>query len=223
MDYNILYFVGLILVIAAQAIMQGSYNKHRSIASAKNYTGEQVAKTILRANNLEHVSVEVSSGGTLSDHYDPKTNVVRLSKDVYYGNSIASISVAAHEVGHAIQYAESYGLIKIRTAILPVALISNQLSWIVLMIGLLSGLTGVFYLGIAMLVILALFQLVTLPIELNASSRAIVQLESNNLIEIEEESDCKSMLRAAAFTYLASLITALLQIVRLLLMRRRNK
>ena len=220
-----LYLLGFVIVMMAQMSVQGAYQKYKKIANRKGYTGAQVAREILNRNGLSSIGVEVASGGVLSDHYDPTHHVVRLSPDIYYNQSIASISVAAHEVGHALQHKENYGWISLRNRILPYANIASNLGWVVLFLGLfLFGGTDniVFQLGFIMLVIIVIFQLVTLPIELNSSSRALKQLTGNGYIYEEEAEQCRSMLKAAAFTYIAALINSILQILRVLLMTRRN-
>lgn len=220
-----LYLLGFVIVMMAQMSVQGAYQKYKKIANRKGYTGAQVARNILDKNGLSHVQVEVANGGVLSDHYDPTHHVVRLSADIYYNKSIASISVAAHEVGHAIQHKENYGLIALRNRLLPAASIASNLGWIVLFIGLFlfGGANNiVFQIGFLMLVVIVIFQLVTLPIELNASSRALKQLSANGYIYEDEAPECRAMLKAAAFTYLAALINSILQILRVLLIARRR-
>lgn len=220
-----LYLLGFVIVMMAQMSVQGAYQKYKKIANRKGYTGAQVARNILDKNGLSHVQVEVANGGVLSDHYDPTHHVVRLSADIYYNKSIASISVAAHEVGHAIQHKENYGLIALRNRLLPAASIASNLGWIVLFIGLFlfGGADNiVFQIGFLMLVVIVIFQLVTLPIELNASSRALKQLSANGYIYEDEAPECRAMLKAAAFTYLAALINSILQILRVLLIARRR-
>lgn len=220
-----LYLLGFLIVMMAQMSVQGAYQKYKKIANRKGYTGAQVARNILDKNGLSHIQVEVANGGVLSDHYDPTHHVVRLSADIYYNKSIASISVAAHEVGHAIQHKENYGLIGLRNRLLPAANIASNLGWIVLFIGLFlfGGANNiVFQIGFLMLLVIVIFQLVTLPIELNASSRALKQLSANGYIYEEEAPECRAMLKAAAFTYLAALINSILQILRVLLIARRR-
>lgn len=220
-----LYLLGFVIVMMAQMSVQGAYQKYKKIANRKGYTGAQVARNILDKNGLSHVQVEVANGGVLSDHYDPTHHVVRLSADIYYNKSIASISVAAHEVGHAIQHKENYGLIGLRNRLLPAANIASNLGWIVLFIGLFlfGGANNiVFQIGFLMLIVIVIFQLVTLPIELNASSRALKQLSANGYIYEDEVPECRAMLKAAAFTYLAALINSILQILRVLLIARRR-
>lgn len=218
----LLYLIALILVFWAQTKVNGAYARYRNVATRRGYRGFEVAKMILNKYGLYDVQVEMSTGGQLSDHYDPKTNTVRLSKDIYYNDSIASVSVAAHEVGHAIQHATNYSMIALRDKILPIAMISSQMGWTVLFIGLLFTMDFLFYLGVVMLCVIALFQLVTLPVELDASKRALAILSEEGIILSEERTDCQAMLSAAAFTYIASLIATVLQILRLLMRRSRR-
>ena len=219
---SFLYLLALILVVWAQFKVNGAYARYRNVSTRRGYRGVEAARMILNQNGLHDVKIEMATGGELSDHYDPQTNTVRLSKDVYYNDSIASIAISAHEVGHAIQHATNYGFIGLRNMILPYAMISSKLGWTILFLGLMFTLDSLFYIGIGMLCIIALFQLITLPVELNASKRALALLESNGIILAEEKRDCKTMLSAAAFTYIAALISTLLQILRLLGRRRRD-
>ena len=222
MDW-ILYLAALFLVMFSQIKVQGAYARYRQVMTLRGYTGAQVARRILDDHGLQHVQVEPSPGGALSDHYDPKANVVRLSEDIYANSSIASVAVAAHECGHAIQHAENYGFIALRNSILPFAMVSSQLSWLVLILGLLFSSTGLFYTGILMLSCVAVFQLVALPVELDASKRAMALVYEEGFVVQEERKDVKAMLSAAAFTYIASLISSVLQILRLLLIFNRNR
>ncbi|MBQ7889279.1 MAG: zinc metallopeptidase [Erysipelotrichaceae bacterium] len=219
----IIYLAAMVLVIWAQVKVNGAYQRYRNVATRKGYRGVDVARKILNRYGLNDVQIEMASGGMLSDHYDPKTNTVRLSKDIYYNDSIASISVAAHEVGHAIQHATNYSMIALRTKILPIAMISSSLGWTVTIMGLMFSIDSLFYVGVMMLGLIALFQLITLPIELDASKRALTILNEEAIIVPDEYVDCKAMLSAAAFTYIASLISTLLQIARLFLMRNRRR
>lgn len=220
----ILYLAAFLLVLWSQIKVQSAYSRYRQISTIRRYTGVETARKILDNQGLYDVRVEIAQGGMLSDHYDPKARVVRLSPDIYSKDSIASVAVAAHECGHAIQHAENYGFIALRNSILPAAMVSSQLSWIVLLLGLFFSSSGLFYTGIIMLGCVALFQLVTLPVELDASRRALRLVTEEGMIVAEERNDAKAMLSAAAFTYVASLISSILQILRLLLIfnRRQN-
>lgn len=217
----LLYIFAIVVMIVAQSSVDNAYRRYRTIKAGCNYTGEEVARMILDNNGLNHVIVEQSRGGTLSDHFDPKANVVRLSPDVYNGRSIASVAVAAHECGHAIQHATKYFAIDIRNAILPFAVVSGNLGWTAIVLGLLASYNPLINVGIIMLLVIATFQVVTLPIEFDASNRALKILE-NGYLEYDEVDDAKKMLKAAAFTYVASLISTLVNLLRVILIRNRN-
>lgn len=221
MDYYVFLLLTLAITLGAQSYLNSTYNKSEKIRNKKGLTGEEVARRILDKNGLKNVSV-VEVFGTLSDHYDPKGKVVRLSTNIFRGSSIASCSVAAHECGHAIQDKVGYVFLRIRSAIIPLVNFASMAGYIAIMIGLFAGLLQVFALGIVCEVVILLFQLITLPVEFNASSRGLKQLSELNLIEKEENSSCRSMLRAAALTYVASVATSIVQIIRLILMVHRR-
>ena len=214
-DYG-LPFLGLLITAIAQIIVTSNYNKYRIEHTRKNITGASVARQILDKNGLKEVKIEKISGN-LTDHYNPKNKTVSLSEDIYDGTSIASISVAAHECGHAIQHKEGYIFLKIRSFLVPFTNFSTKIGYFVVVIGLIFNLLGVAKFGIYLLLVILLFQLVTLPVEFNASSRAKKQLTQLNIVTEDEDSGVKSMLLAAAFTYVASLVSTLLQILRLAL------
>ena len=185
-------------------------------------TGREVARKILDKNGLKNVKVlEVS--GMLTDHYDPRNKTVSLSTDIYNNNSIASLSVAAHECGHAIQDKNDYFFLRFRNSIVPIVNLSSRLGYIAIMIGLFTSLTGFLWIGIFLEFIILLFQVVTLPVEFNASSRALKQLEELEIVSKREHRLCYKMLKAAALTYVASVATAILQIFRLLLIARSDE
>jgi len=218
MQYNIFVdygfiFLGLIITLAAQAYMSSSYNKYKKINSKKNLTGFDVAKKILEENNLNNIHV-VETQGTLTDHYDPTRKVIKLSTDIYHGSSIASISVAAHECGHAIQDKDNYNFLRIRSKIIPFVNLCSKLGYIAIMIGFIFNFLNLAAAGVVLLLAMLVFQLITLPVEFNASKRAKIQLEKLDLIDKKESKNCTSMLTAAALTYVASLVTTLLQILR---------
>lgn len=219
----LLYFGAIAIMIIAQTGVQNKYRKYSKVRCESGMTGAEVARRILNNHGLQNVEVvQNPNGGTLSDHYDPKANVVRLSRDVYHQNSIASVAIAAHEVGHAIQHAEGYGAIALRNSILPFAIVAQNFGWVAIGIGFFSGYQAFIGIGILMLLIIATFQLVTLPVELNASSRALTLLQSGILYE-DEVDDARQMLRAAAFTYIAALISTLVNILRILAMMNRRR
>jgi Zn-dependent membrane protease YugP len=217
-----LYIAAIVLVMWSQAKVQGAYKHFSTVRTENHLTGATVARQILDRNGLSDVQVQVSQNGLLSDHFDPRTNIVNLSPKVYNEDSIASVAVAAHEVGHAIQFAENYSFIGIRNKLLPVAIVSGNLAWFVIIIGLVLGQQPILYAGIAMLGVIALFQLVTLPVEFDASGRALRILSSEGFINTDESADARAMLRAAAFTYVAALLATLLQILRLVLLSGRS-
>lgn len=218
----ILLFGAMILVMWSQSKVQNKYQQYSRVAVNAHYTGAEIARLILKRKGIYDVQVEMGQG-LLSDHYDPRTKIVRLSPDVYNTNSVAAVSIAAHEVGHAIQHAENYGGIALRNTILPAAIVSGHLAWGVIIIGLFSNIDAIFFTGILMLGVIALFQMITLPVEFNASSRAIGLLTDMGILSADERSYAKDMLSAAAFTYVAALIATLAQIMRLLLLRGRRR
>ena len=181
-----------------------------------------LAKKILKENGLKEVKVEEIKG-TLTDHYDPRTKTVRLSNDIYNGTSLASISVASHECGHAIQDKNGYLFLRIRRSLVPIVNIASYAGYIAIAGGALLGLLNLIWLGIIFEVVILTFQLITLPVEFNASSRALKQIKELKIVDDREHTSCRQMLTAAALTYVASAAAALLEVVRLLLMfRRRN-
>lgn len=220
--YLLLYFIPILLVIMAQTLVNSSYSKYLNIYCKKGYSGEMVARILLERYHLDEVDIGLSERGRMSDYYDPRLKTVRLSNDVYYGNSISSIAIAAHEVGHAIQDAENYGFLSMRNRLLPYVNISSQLGWIAIIFGFVFASPSFINIGIVLLVSMAAFQIITLPIELNASSRAIKLLCENNIIEEEEKEGVGNMLRAAAFTYIASLASSIAYIIRLILISNRR-
>lgn len=204
----------------AQLKISSAFNKYSKISSGTGYTGAQIARMILDRNGLHDVRVE-QVGGKLTDHYDPRTKVVRLSSSIYGGNSIASMSVAAHEVGHAIQHAEGYFPLILRNNIAPIANIGSRLVWLFIIIG--FAISPFFIeLGIALFLAVVLFQIVTLPVEFNASSRALVQLE-NGIMERDKIKPAKDVLKAAALTYVAATLVAIGELLRLLALTSRGR
>lgn len=213
----IIYFILLLIIpIWAQFKLKRTYKKYSKIRSTSGHTGAQVARTILDANNLQDVKV-VESRGMLSDHYNPLTKVVALSSHNYHEASVAGTAVAAHEVGHAIQDAEDYSFLRLRHRLVPIVNISSNMSWVFIMIGFFSAWSGALLIGIILLAAGVVFQLVTLPVEFNASNRAMDQLLSHNIIRNEEERDAKKVLSAAAMTYVAATAVAVLELGRLIL------
>ena len=226
--YLVLVLPAVILAMWASARVNSTFRKYSQQYSRRNLTGADTARLVLDANGLHNVRIERISGN-LTDHYDPRTNVIRLSDSVYGSTSTAAIGVAAHEAGHAIQYAVHYVPIKLRAAIIPATRIGSMLAIPLILIGLLfvSGELGVqlAYAGIACFGLSTVFQLVTLPTEFNASRRALAALESGHLLDENEMVGARKTLWAAAMTYVATLAVSLAQLLRLLLMvggRRRS-
>lgn len=218
----LLVLIGFILVLLAQVKINSAYSKYRKVKNSTNLTGRDVARKILDANGLSQIQIFETSGN-LTDHYDPSKKFIKLSTDIYNGDSIASAAVAAHECGHAIQDKDNYVFFKIRSALVPVVNFISYLGYFGMIVSLIGGLTGYLKLSILILFATVVFQLVTLPVELNASKRALAQLQELGLIYEEEEKGAKKVLSAAAMTYVASLISSLLQLLRLVLMlNRRN-
>ncbi|MEK4028981.1 MULTISPECIES: zinc metallopeptidase [Bacillaceae] len=214
----LIYFLILILVpIWAQMKVKSTYNKYSKVSVSTGVTGAQSARRILDENGLHQVKV-VETSGFLSDHYNPLTKTVHLSPNNYHGHSIAAAAVAAHEVGHAIQDKEGYAFLRFRHALVPVANIGSNLSWIFIMIGIFTSMTGAFLLGIILMAAAVLFQVITLPVEFNASSRAMDQIVSSGIIRNDEEREARKVLNAAAMTYVAAAAVAVLELVRLVLM-----
>lgn len=209
----------IILIISLPLISQlyitVTYKKTSNIEFRSDTTGYDVARNILDKNGLNNILV-VETNGTLTDHYDPTRKVIKLSKDIYHGNSVASASVAAHEVGHAIQDKDGYTFLKIRHAIFPVVSFLDRISYIVIFLGFLLEYMNLVYFGIFAVGAGVLFQIITLPVEINASKRAIKELKSLNLTTDRTENLSKNMLTAAALTYVASTLAEILQLIRLI-------
>lgn len=223
MDYYMisygLTFIAIIITLCAQGFVTSSYNKYSKIRNTSGIRGCEVARRILDKNGLNNVKV-VETQGHLSDHYDPRSKVVRLSTNIYNGTSIASVAVSAHECGHALQDRDGYTFMKIRSALVPVVNFSSYLGYIAILLGCILGAFDLIMIGILAECAILLFQLITLPVEINASSRALKEIQSEHLLVDSEYKGGKKMLKAAASTYVASLLSALLQVLRLVLMFR---
>lgn len=221
----LLVIVGLALSLLASAKVKSAYSKYAKVRSMSGMTGAQAAERILHANGLYDVSVE-SVEGELTDHYDPSEKVVRLSESVYGKSSVAAVGVAAHECGHAIQHANAYLPLRFRTAIVPAANIGAKIAWPLILIGMILGSSSsrfLITLGIIMFSLSVLFQFVTLPVEINASRRAVNALSQMGILYGEEVNGTKKVLSAAALTYVAAAASAALQLLRLILLfGRRN-
>lgn len=225
-DYYWLVLIPVIVAMLASANVKSTYSKYQQIRNSRGLTGETAARRILDANGLYNVGIEHISG-ELSDHFDPRANVVRLSDSTYASSSVAAVGVAAHEVGHAIQYAKGYTPMKVRSAVIPLTNIGSTLSYPLVLIGLVfqSALGELFInLGIILFLTVVFFQFATLFVEFNASSRAMKTLENDHILESDELGMSRKVLTAAALTYVAALFTAIMNLIRLLLIAgRRNR
>lgn len=225
-DYYWLVLIPVIVAMIASANVNSTYKKYERVRNSRGLTGEMAARKILDANGLYNVRIEHISG-SLSDHFDPRSNVVRLSDSTYASASVAAVGVAAHEVGHAIQYAKGYTPMKIRSAVIPLTNIGSSLSYPLVILGLVfnSALGDLLVnLGIILFLTVVVFQFATLFVEFNASSRAMKTLENDHILEGNELSMSRKVLTAAALTYVAALFTAIVNLLRLLLIAgRRNR
>ncbi len=226
-DWTYIVFIlpCIIITLICQANVKSTFAKYSKIRNSRNMTGAQAAEYVLRSNGVTGVRIE-HVAGNLSDHFDPRTNVIRLSDSVYNSNSVAAVGVACHEAGHAVQHAQNYLPNKIRTIILPMAQLGSKLSWILILLGFLFtskvGFT-LLYIGIILFSLSVLFTIATLPVEFNASKRALECIKNNELLHGDEYTGAKRTLQAAAMTYVAVALTAIMQLVRLLaLAKRRN-
>lgn len=217
----LLIIPAILLTLYAQYKVTSTTNRFFRVRSDRGYTGEETARRILDSNGLFNVRIEMVRG-RLSDHYDPRSKTINLSSDIYNGSSIASASVASHECGHAIQDKEGYLFLKIRSSIVPLVNFSSYAGYFAILIGLIFSLMDLVFIGIIFEVVILAFQIITLPVEFNASHRALVQLKQLDIVDSSEHSKCRGMLIAAALTYVASVATTILQILRYVLMFRRD-
>ena len=220
--YLVIVLPCLLLSMWASSSVNSTFKKYSKVNSIRRLTGAEAAQRVLSANGVRGVRIERVSGN-LTDHYDPKTNVIRLSDSVYGATSVAAIGVAAHEAGHAVQYAQNYGPIKLRAAIIPITNLGSKLAMPLILAGILFSFFGSFsttlvYLGIAAFSLSIVFQLVTLPVEFNASRRAMEAIETAGLLTHEEQQGARKTLKAAAMTYVAATAVAVAQVVRLLVL-----
>jgi Zn-dependent membrane protease YugP len=214
----LIYFIIIMAVpLLIQLYLKNTYKKYSNVGTSSGITGAEAARRVLDENGLYNVKVEPVRG-RLTDHYDPRSKVVRLSQDNYYGNSIAAISVATHEVGHAVQDKMDYTPLRIRHALVPVANWGSNLSFFFILAGMLMQASGMFLLGIIFFAASVLFQVVTLPVEYNASARAHDFMVSSGMIRNNEESGARKVLNAAALTYVAATIIAIMELLRFILM-----
>lgn len=217
MGMYIVYFIIIMLLpIYAQMKVKSTYKKFAKVSAEKGMTGAQVARYILDQHGLTDVRV-VPTQGFLADHYNPATKTVALSEDNYYNSSIAGTAVAAHEVGHAMQHADAYSFLTLRSKLVPVASFSSNMSWIFVLIGIFASSTGFLLLGIVLLAAGVVFQLVTLPVEFDASNRAMNEVVSLGIINNNEERSARKVLNAAAMTYVAAAAVAVMELLRLIL------
>ena len=218
--YDTIYWIVLIpvliLSVYAQIKVSSTFNRYGKAANRRRITGAQAAYEVLRSNGVTGVDIRPCSG-SLTDHYDPRSNTIYLSQPVYNAATVSAVGVAAHEAGHAVQYAQAYGPIQVRSAIIPVTQFGSKFAFIALMLGLVLYSQPVFALGIVLFGLTALFQLVTLPVEFNASARALRTIDGALLLDEEERRGAKRVLTAAALTYVAALLMSLVQLLRYLL------
>lgn len=222
--YVILVLPCLIFSMWAQHSVNSTFNRYAKVYSRRGMTGAQAAAAVLRQNGVHNVQVEHVSG-KLSDHFDPSSNVIRLSDSVYDSTSVAAIGVAAHEAGHAVQYAVGYAPMKLRAAIIPITNFGSKLAWPLILLGLVLNFSGLLTIGVLLFGTATLFQLVTLPVELNASRRALQTISNAGLLYDDEYPAAKKTLTAAAMTYVAALAVSAAQFLRLILLfggRRRD-
>ena len=217
----ILAFIGLLLTMFASARVNSTFAKYNRVRSVSGMTGAQAAMQVLQAAGIYDVRIEHVSGN-LTDHYDPRNKVLRLSDSTYSSNSVAAVCVAAHECGHAVQDQQSYGPLVLRSCLVPIANFGSQLSWPIFLFGLILSIKPLVTAGIILFCLAVVFQLVTLPVEFNASSRALGILQDTGVLQPQEMKGAKSVLWAAAMTYVAAVASSLLQLLRLILIARRN-
>lgn len=217
----ILLLPAVIISFWAQTKINSTYNKYSRVTNTNGYTGMQIARMILDGAGLFDVRIEMVNT-RLGDHYDPSSRVLRLSPEVYNNSTIAAAGIAAHEVGHAIQHKESYKPLVIRNSIVPVVNISSNISWVLFFIGLLLGFRGLTTLGILLFSAVVIFQLITLPVEFNASNRALRILESRGILYGNEINGARKVLGAAAMTYVAATLMAVSQLIRLIALSNRD-
>ena len=211
-----LVIIAFLITLVADIYLRTRYSKYKKVKVKSGMTGAEVAREILKENGLDNIYV-VETRGYLTDHYDPRNKVVRLSTDIYNGDSIASVSVAAHECGHAVQDKEGYFFLRFRSFLVPIVNFSTKFGYLAVLIGLIFGTMNLAWIGIFLLVAILLFQLITLPVEFNASRRGKMFLSKLNVVDNSERSMASSMLMAAAMTYVASLVSTLLDLLRLVL------
>lgn len=214
----LLVIVGAVICMAASAKLKATYAKYAKIRAVSGITGAEAAEKILRYSGIYDVSIEHVSGD-LTDHYDPSNKVLRLSDTTYGARSVAAVSVAAHECGHAVQHAQNYVPLNLRKSMVPIVNIGSTISWPMIILGIFLGYnTTLIHLGIILFSLAVLFQLVTLPVEINASSRALVLLKDTGILHMDEVKSARTVLTAAALTYVAGAASTILQLLRLVIL-----
>ncbi len=226
-DWTYIVFIipCIIITLICQVNVKSTFSKYSKIRNSRNMTGAQAAEYVLRQNGVTGVRIE-HVAGSMTDHFDPRTNVIRLSDTVYDSNSVAAVGVACHEAGHAVQHAQNYLPNRIRSAVLPVARLGSSLSWIFIIIGLcFTQRIGfvMLYIGIILFALSVLFTVATLPVEFNASKRALETIRKGDLLYGDEYTGAKRTLQAAAMTYVAAALTAIMQLLRLLVIAQRRR
>ncbi len=211
--FDPMYFVfalpPLLFVMWAQSQVKGAYQKYSQIRNMAGMSGESVARVLLGALGLSDVSVQVLQGEDLTDYYNPANRTLNLSQGVYYSNSVAAMGIVAHEIGHAMQHAKGYAPLKLRGALVPAVNLGSTMGYLFFFAGVVIHASGLVWLGVAAFSMGLLFALVTLPVELDASSRALAMLQGNGLVDVQEYNGAKAVLRAAAWTYVAAVASAL--------------
>lgn len=220
--YLLLAIVPLILGLWASVNVKRTYNKYAKVTTSRHITGDMAAKIVLNNSGVSGVGI-APIAGELTDNFNPKDNTIHLSQSVYQKDSIAAVGVAAHEAGHAVQHAERYSPMLLRSTLVPVANIGSSMGFYLAIIGVLMSFSILVYIGIALFFGFVLFQLVTLPVEFNASRRAIVALRTTNTLSDDELKCAEKVLRAAALTYLVALASAIANLIRLILVAKRNE
>ena len=224
MDYFVVYgltYLALFITLGSQILINVRYQKYSKVKNIRNITGLETARMILDKNGLQNVKVVITNG-ILTDHYDLKNKIIRLSSEIYNDSSIASVSVASHECGHAIQDKEGYKFLRIRASLVPFVNFSSYAGYIAIILGCLFGYFNLIWIGIIFELVILLFQIVTLPVEINASKRALKELDNTHILNSNELRQGKKVLVSAALTYIASVATTIIQILRLILMFRRR-
>lgn len=224
MDYYywILVIPAMIISLIAQIQVKSTFARYNRVPNRKGYTAAMLARQILDENGLQHIRIE-RVAGELTDHYSPKEDVIRLSDSTYNSTSVGALGVAAHEVGHAIQYGVGYFPIKVRNAFIPITQIGSSVAWPLAILGIILGFPLLTEVGILLFCAVVLFQLLTLPVEFNASHRAICTLREDRILDEDELKGAKKVLAAAAMTYVAALIVAFANLLRLLALRNRDQ